>query len=205
MQCICAGCPRPLSVDRRRQRNPIRYCSRTCRGRAIRGVRVEARRCLHCNRPFESASRIKRHCSSRCRDVARLALLASRTTWREGECESCGASYRTKQPAQKYCGRSCNEYERRQRRGYNSRRRVSKPVRQRILARDNWTCYLCQRPISRDLLWPHPRSASVDHVIPVSAGGSDDPSNLRATHWHCNEEKGDRLPGVEVWVPAEAA
>jgi 5-methylcytosine-specific restriction endonuclease McrA len=48
-------------------------------------------------------------------------------------------------------------------------------------------------------------SATVDHVKPVSAGGSNDPRNLRAAHWHCNEEKGDRLLGIEMGISLEAA
>jgi len=57
------------------------------------------------------------------------------------------------------------------------------------------------RLIDPGLRWPHPLSPSVDHVIPVSAGGSDRDDNLRAAHWGCNKAKGDQLPGVEVWVP----
>lgn len=75
--------------------------------------------------------------------------------------------------------------------------------RKRILDRDGWRCYLCAGAIDPTLRWPNPRSASVDHVVPVSAGGADTDDNLRATHWGCNEAKGDKLPGVEVWVPRE--
>lgn len=31
-----------------------------------------------------------------------------------------------------------------------------------------------------------PLAASVDHIVPVSAGGSDDPSNLQIAHLCCN-------------------
>jgi len=36
-------------------------------------------------------------------------------------------------------------------------------------------------PASYDLL-----AASIDHIVPVSAGGSDDPSNLQIAHLCCN-------------------
>ena len=36
------------------------------------------------------------------------------------------------------------------------------------------------------------RGPSVDHIIPRSKGGSDDPVNLRLTHWGCNQKRGNR-------------
>jgi hypothetical protein len=33
-------------------------------------------------------------------------------------------------------------------------------------------------------------AASLDHVVPVSAGGSDDPGNLQISHRFCNMSKG---------------
>jgi 5-methylcytosine-specific restriction endonuclease McrA len=36
-------------------------------------------------------------------------------------------------------------------------------------------------------------AGTVDHVKPVAAGGTNDMGNLRAAHWMCNREKGDRL------------
>jgi hypothetical protein len=33
----------------------------------------------------------------------------------------------------------------------------------------------------------------LDHIIPLSARGSDDESNLQALHWEVNVEKSDKL------------
>lgn len=200
MKRPCRGCGVLMNVQPREGRRR-EWCSEACRHRH----RYPRRRatCAWCGIAFETARVNRRYCSSECGWRYRAAITAP--SWRDGECVACGASYRTKQPAQIYCGYECREDGRRsRRRGRKFQRRVQKPVRQRVLARDSWTCYLCQRPIRRDLVWPHPLSASVDHVIPVSAGGSDDLSNLRATHWHCNAEKGDRLLGVEMGFTMEA-
>ncbi len=35
-------------------------------------------------------------------------------------------------------------------------------------------------------------NASVDHVIPVSRGGAEDPSNFVLACYHCNQEKGSK-------------
>jgi hypothetical protein len=35
----------------------------------------------------------------------------------------------------------------------------------------------------------HPLAAVVDHIVPRFYGGTDDPDNLRITHWRCNALK----------------
>jgi len=48
-------------------------------------------------------------------------------------------------------------------------------------------CYLCEIPLVSI------RNASIDHVIPLSRGGSNRVSNLRLTHIGCNNKKGSKL------------
>lgn len=56
---------------------------------------------------------------------------------------------------------------------------------QRIL-RTNNTCWICGQP----------GADSIDHVIPIAAGGTEDPSNLRPAHMHpCNRDKSDKPHG----------
>ena len=57
-------------------------------------------------------------------------------------------------------------------------------------------CWLCGHPIDRALPWQHPMAAQVDHVVPLSKGGSpEDPANLRAAHRRCNITRGNRMAG----------
>lgn len=68
------------------------------------------------------------------------------------------------------------------------RTRSSLPTYQ-IAERDGWKCHLCGGDIDKKRHGygkPNWWGASADHVIPWSAGGSDDESNLRAAHWGCN-------------------
>jgi hypothetical protein len=58
-----------------------------------------------------------------------------------------------------------------------------------ILQRDGWRCQIpgCnRRPIRKDLRFPHPRSKSIDHIVPLSLGGDDTAANKRAAHLKCN-------------------
>lgn len=55
-------------------------------------------------------------------------------------------------------------------------------------------CGICGKPVDFSLKYPHPLSATVDHIIPVSKGGHPtDISNLQLAHRCCNREKSDKL------------
>jgi 5-methylcytosine-specific restriction endonuclease McrA len=53
-----------------------------------------------------------------------------------------------------------------------------KSLREEILERDGFVCH-----------WGGGPATSVDHVILKAAGGSDDPSNLRASCGRCNSRR----------------
>ena len=74
---------------------------------------------------------------------------------------------------------------------------VSKRLRFEILRRDEHKCQYCGRSAPEVVL-------TVDHVVPVSLGGRDDPSNLRAACRDCNSGKSSSTPEAPL-VAAVAA
>lgn len=66
---------------------------------------------------------------------------------------------------------------------------VTKRLRFEVLRRDNYSCRYCGRSAPEVKL-------TVDHVVPVALGGSDEPSNLVAACADCNAGKSS--------VPADA-
>lgn len=48
------------------------------------------------------------------------------------------------------------------------------------------------------LKWPERMSASLDHVIPLAAGGPHTPENLQLAHLRCNAKKGARGGNEQV-------
>lgn len=66
-----------------------------------------------------------------------------------------------------------------------------------LAERDGTNCSICGEPVdmtlNRNVSMMGP---SVDHVIPRSRGGSDEPENLALAHLICNISKGNRLSGV---------
>ena len=44
----------------------------------------------------------------------------------------------------------------------------------------------------------------IDHIKPVSQGGTDDPENLQPLHWRNNRGKGDLFPRWKATLPVKA-
>ncbi len=59
-----------------------------------------------------------------------------------------------------------------------------------VYERDQWLCQICGGEIDRNSKWPKPYAPSLDHVVPVSQGGTHEIFNLQATHLACNLSKG---------------
>jgi 5-methylcytosine-specific restriction endonuclease McrA len=58
-------------------------------------------------------------------------------------------------------------------------------VRKEVLDRDYWTCHYCGQEAN-----------TVDHLIPISKGGTDEATNMVAACVKCNSGKRDRMaPG----------
>jgi hypothetical protein len=69
--------------------------------------------------------------------------------------------------------------------------------RSMIIERDKWACYLCGHVCRKDAgPWDHDK-ATVDHVVPLSNGGTHVESNLRCCCWLCNTNKGSTNEPIE--------
>ena len=55
-----------------------------------------------------------------------------------------------------------------------------------VLLRDGLVCRICGLPIRAG-------KQHVDHILPRSMGGTDDPANLRVTHPFCNNSRGPHV------------
>lgn len=171
----CSECGKPFV-----QRFGRVVCSRECslvRGRRIWGERKEAigrkqgriqrMACQHCGREFEQVvyNQVKIYCSRKC----------ARDAWRIANPE--------KATLMKAIGRH--------------RRRARKMATLHVAIdpwavyeRDGWRCGICGRKVRRGLSFPHPMSASLDHIVPLASGGSHTWDNVQCAHFICNSRKG---------------
>lgn len=47
-------------------------------------------------------------------------------------------------------------------------------------------CYVCGKPVPRD-------KATLEHIIPLCKGGTNEMRNLSISHWKCNKNKGNKI------------
>lgn len=159
-------------------------------------VNKSPRPCLECGVVF--TPRIRRptfFCSRSCKDARRQRLqrderLAAKAA-ESRACVVCGglisAEFRGDRA---YCGDRCARLARRH--TGNSTRRLRVPdqgdpiSRVAVYERDAWICQLCSEPVDPNLEYPDPRAASLDHVVPLSRGGTHESTNLQLAHLKCN-------------------
>jgi hypothetical protein len=70
--------------------------------------------------------------------------------------------------------------------------------RDKIGDRDGWRCGICSRKVDRTLPYPHPRSPSLDHIVPLSQHGKHVYANVRISHLTCNTARGNRGGGEQL-------
>lgn len=84
------------------------------------------------------------------------------------------------------------------------RRHKPLPASLEVWLRDNFTCRKCNFRPSTRWSWPlggmrtDMRELTVDHVIPASCGGSDEPHNLTTLCRACNTRRGAYYPSPRV-------
>jgi 5-methylcytosine-specific restriction endonuclease McrA len=61
-------------------------------------------------------------------------------------------------------------------------------LRTRLAEAQNWRCCWCSRPVS--IKRKRRDSATIEHVIPKSKGGTSDPENLAMSCARCNSSRG---------------
>lgn len=136
------------------------------------------------------------------------------------ECVSCGDLFTRDTRQRKYCTPECGHkfryrnnveaakaYTRQWQKNNPDRARMIRKRRKALLknatvevfcfddvkAKSRDMCYLCGDHIDYSLEYPHKRSPSLDHVVPLSKGGDHSLENCEMTHLECNLEKGTKI------------
>lgn len=195
------GCGRVLQARNRTSRSsPGIYPS----------SRVKICQCVECGALFVARARSRKICSAACR--AERAYRSSYGRNRlQAECLCCGGalpvgSYRTV----RFCGTACRRSGKSLSRAKARARSlaVGRPMRSHrdrvrafggdyeyvdvrvVYERDRWVCQLCEEPVDPSVKYPDPRSASLDHVLPLARGGDHTYENVQLAHLSCNVRKG---------------
>ena len=119
-------------------------------------------------------------------------------------CVYCSKEFNATNKDQKWCKPSHKERFRDKITKRVKERRLSKKGRTSpsvinkfsVFDRDDYICQICFKPIVKNLPPADWQSATLDHIIPISAGGLHTMDNLQAAHKICNLKKSDKLPEV---------
>jgi 5-methylcytosine-specific restriction endonuclease McrA len=170
-------------------------------------------RCVDCGHALSAGSRSTRcgPCAAARRKTIRLAdyhrhrarRAETRRRWEQAHADACRARFKRfywRHPelrrAQSRAYATANGQVLRERsRRYRSRRKAQRTGRYSDLAvfeRDRWICGICQTLVDPTLGRHHRLGPTIDHIVPISAGGVDGPDNVQLAHRSCNSSKGPR-------------
>lgn len=128
--------------------------------------------------------------------VAKEARRKAAVARPERFCVHCGVVLpKTMRADARFCSEKCNSAAHHlkrvpERRGVGRRREVERAY---VLARDRMRCHLCGGLVKYS-------DVHLDHVIPLSLGGSHDVGNLRVAHSRCNTQKGARARNEQIML-----
>ena len=183
-------------------------------GWSVRADRdAETVRCAGCRAAKAAPNQADSECAN-CGDV--FVPYRSRDTWTRFCSKSCARRSQIASGDHPFIkpGPILTDAERRERRylkGERARRKrrarlaevESEPYTlSEIAERDGYRCGICFEGVDMALKFPHPMSASVDHIIPLSLpGATDTKGNVRLAHLGENVARGNRVD----WSPDVAS
>lgn len=152
--------------------------------------------CASCDRLF--TGRHSPYCSQICQRIDN-GKCPRRFDLSLGHCRRCGRAYArwVKHDPNGFCSPKCNTAAVRKERNGNRRaaRRGGSSERftlREIAERDGWRCHLCGGKVPDRKYAARDKDPTIDHLIPVSAGGDDIRSNVALAHNRCNWERGNQ-------------
>jgi hypothetical protein len=209
---ICAACGRRFVQPDRGA--PKMYCSVKCntkvQNRRLSRKLLPAKRgyektCPQCGKDFVAIRQDRTYCySGWCAQAAYQARRANgeakRQVPHEVTCDGCRKVFTAKHPRARWCSTACAG---RHANHVKSRRRqpriTTEPYTDRqIYERDQWRCHICGKKIDPAIKSPDPKSASIDHLVPLALGGDDTPANVAAAHRTCNRLKATKAIGEQL-------
>lgn len=167
--------------------------------------------CKSCGDNFYATNANRKYCSNLCSHRSNYTNKYEPAAYNH-KCKECGKHYTDNQSNSAGCSRKCkNKYENRVR--YNARRdmlvgngRVDWSISvERLVHRDKGNCHLCNNKVDmkdfehneQDYYIAGNYYGSVDHVIPLSKGGTHTWGNVKLAHRLCNSYKSDSVDKIK--------
>lgn len=159
--------------------------------------------CPRCGTPFwpwaDGVKHARKYCSRACikrpKAASTAAVISRAKPLRALSCRWCGTAFSHAHSTTAFCTDVCRKRARNQQKKARKKTMRSAPLipLPLVYLRDQGVCALCVEGVDSTLRSPHPRAATLDHIIPLSKGGAHDEGNVQLAHYGCNSAKRDRL------------
>lgn len=214
------GNPRVWCSEACRVWNHIQ-CTKGKRQEATRIAKAD-RRCAQCAVGISHRRANAKYCSKRCSEIASGKRLPEALPSARCALSECGITFEPWRTGQRCCSEKHSkllynresradgrqkpgEWNDKRRDSYHRRRALKKAASTgtpvlfaEIAERDRWRCCICKKAVDPKVKWPHSKSPSLDHLVPLSKGGAHDPSNVALAHLGCNSAKNNRGGGEQL-------
>lgn len=173
------------------------------------GQTDDLRKCRECKKEYAPKLRTKSYfCSRDCKDESKKKEEKEKRVASKSEriCIGCEKIIsQTARADKKWCSEECALKVRSHTMNTQRRIRTSEKIqdfkRSEIYERDGWICQLCRKAVNPNLTFPNPSCASLDHVIPLSRGGSHKTTNVQLAHLRCNTSRGNKVLNLSLRPP----
>lgn len=137
--------------------------------------------------------------------AAPLNVVRGKGQYIVGQCVVCNTSFITRH-VDITCSDECQDERARdikhsaeQRRRARERKAfVANVNRKQIFKRDGHRCHICKAMTNPKATVPNPKAPTIDHIIPLSKGGTHEPANVATACFMCNCIKSDRGVGDQL-------
>jgi len=204
---ICKACGKEFKPN---QRENTTYCSKRCSGDGKRKsnvwhhCKVYFPVCEICGEVFISRIKCKHWlCSNECKKVYKrkrykeqyFVSVKKTNPFIVKQCKECMKEFIVNYYAdvRVFCSDKCvKRFFKRERRHRKKDRFVESVSLGEIYLRDNGVCQLCGLKVNMNCRVPHPKSPTIDHIIPISLGGTHEQKNAQLAHFICNSRRGNK-------------
>ena len=156
------------------------------------------KKCEWCETEFKTEWETKSYCSRSHKERAREFRKRKRRTLVKTlvvlTCKGCDVKFTAQRKNQAFCTGECRKWhsaavkQERDRTHFNQK---TPAFKRRIYFKTDGRCGICRELIDLALKYPHPKSFSIDHIVPRSQNGGHSFSNLQPAHLDCNAKRGD--------------
>ncbi|MEI3912750.1 MULTISPECIES: HNH endonuclease [Bacillus] len=152
--------------------------------------------CINCSKQYKTHVTNSKYCSYKCRYQYKVRQKVIHNI----KCKECSKWFSSTNKRKLYCSAECNSRYQDRKKDTLRRNRIKQNGKvdwsisiERLMKRDKGICYLCSKCVDINLNPNHDYYPSIEHIIPVSKGGTHTWDNVKLAHRKCNYLKSNEM------------